>query len=91
MTLAEVVRNMEKVYESPSLRHPDPKLTATIKVEYPKLQVLVSWKETQRTEQRCDETSSGIYEFHLERFVFRRLFEIILIEFIGSTFMLGAV
>ncbi|KIM45748.1 hypothetical protein M413DRAFT_442358 [Hebeloma cylindrosporum] len=39
------IRNMGKLYELVSLRHPDPKLTATLKVEYPELQVLGSWKK----------------------------------------------
>jgi hypothetical protein len=39
------IRNMGKLYKLLSLRHPEPKLTASLKVEHPELQVLGSWKK----------------------------------------------
>ncbi|KAF8965649.1 hypothetical protein BDZ97DRAFT_1811650 [Flammula alnicola] len=39
------LRNVGKLYELISLRHPDPSLTATVEVKDPELQVLGSWKK----------------------------------------------
>lgn len=35
----------KKLYELVSLRHPDPSLTPTLKVEFPSLQIYGSWKK----------------------------------------------
>ena len=78
------VRNMGKVYELLSLRHPDPKLTATLKVEYPELQVLGSWKKLNVRKKGAMKPRLGSASFVWNGLCFRRFFNFIFFEFVDS-------
>lgn len=78
------IRNMEKVYELLSLRYPDPKLTATLQVEYPELQVLGSWKKLNVRKKGAMKPRLASASFIWNGLYFRRLFSFIFIDLIDS-------